>query len=330
VAEPLLGALVANLLDSLGFARVGRHVSKDLDLWQQGGIRIVVNSETSGHASRVFNVSGTNICDIGLKVSDATATIARAEALGVEPVDHPRTEEELAIPAIRGLGGSVLHFLDDELQTVWNIEFRKTVVAATNVGLTRIDHVAQTMNYDEMLSWSLFYTTLFGMQKNPMVDVIDPDGIVRSQALSTGDGAVRITLNGAETHRTLAGEFLSTRLGATVQHIALATDDIFQTAAALAERGFSAMPVNENYYVDLASRFDLDDQRLADLKAHNIFYDCDDDAEFFQLYSKPFAGAMFFEIVERRGGYKGYGAQNAPFRIAAQKRLGQPKGMPRY
>ncbi|MBF9058180.1 TIM barrel protein [Rhodobacterales bacterium HKCCSP123] len=320
---------LADHLRTLGFSKVARHVGKALTLWQQGEIRIVLNAETQGHAGNAFAGSGTSICDIGLSVSSSGDTAARARALGAEGFEQSRQEGELEIPGIRGLGGSVLHFLDDRLGDVWNVEFERAEEPGQGAGLTRIDHIAETMSYDEMLSWSLFYSALFGMQKQPMVDVIDPDGLIRSQALSTADRNLRITLNGAETHRTLAGEFLASRFGATVQHVAFATADIFGTVAALDDLGFASLPMSSNYYSDLAARFDIEPERLARMQASNILYDRVGEAEFYQVYSRPFAGAMFFEIVERRGGYDGYGAPNAPFRIAAQKRLGRPKGMPR-
>lgn len=320
---------LANLLRTLGFTKVARHVGKALTLWQQGGIRIVLNAESEGHADNAFVASGTSICDIGLSVPSSGDTATRARALGADGFEQGRGAGELEIPGIRGLGGSVLHFLDDALSDVWDVEFEKAEELGQGAGLTRIDHVAETMSYDEMLSWSLFYSSLFGMQKQPMVDVIDPDGLIRSQALSTSDRTVRITLNGAETHRTLAGEFLASRFGATVQHVAFATDDIFRTVTALDRLGFASLPMSANYYSDLAARFDIPPERLARMKASNILYDRQGKGEFYQAYSRPFAGAMFFEIVERRGGYDGYGAPNAPFRIAAQKRLGRPKGMPR-
>ena len=162
-----------------------------------------------------------------------------------------------------------------------------------------------------------------------MVDVVDPDGLVRSQALETPDGAFRITLNGAETHRTMAGGFLADSFGASVQHIALASDDIFTSSAAMAAKGFKPLPLSDNYYADLAARFDLDPEILARLKAGNILYDEDANGSFYQFYSRPYAGGMFVEIVQRKDGYSGYGAPNAPFRIAAQKRLMRQKGMPR-
>ena len=325
---PDLAALEA-LLESLGFRRAGRHVSKQVTLWQQGDIRIVLNAETTSHAGSAWNVRGTTVCDIGLLVESAPGTVIRAAALGADPFSQPLGPGELPIPAIRGLGGSVLHFIDrGALSDVWDVEFSVADSPAQDAGLTRIDHIAQTMTYDEMLSWSLFYTTLFDMEKAPMVDVVDPDGLVRSRAIATPSGDFRITLNGAETHRTLAGAFLAEGFGGTVQHLALATDDIFATAQVLREKGFAELTLSPNYFDDLAARFTLDPNMLEQMRAANILYDADADGEFFQLYSKPFAGNMFIEIVERRGGYAGYGAPNAPFRIAAQKRLQRPKGMP--
>ena len=330
------GAAAADLsgmLGTLGFAQTAKHVDKDVQRWQQGDIRLVLNSELRDFAGAAFNSHGTCVCDIGLSVTSAKDTVARATALGSTPFTQPHGPGQLDIPAIRGLGGSVLHFLDStsDLSKVWDIEFRpETKATDTSVGLTRIDHIAQTMTYDEMLSWTLFYTSIFNMQKSPMVDVIDPDGLVRSQAVETPDGASRITLNGAETHRTLAGTFLNKSFGAPVQHIAFGTDDIFSTAERLADRGFAPLPIPENYYQDLAARFDLDPGQLAAMRRANILFDRDAHGEFFQLYSAPFAGGMFFEVLERRGGYKGYGAPNAPFRIAAQKRQMPPKGMPKY
>ncbi|MGY3439363.1 MULTISPECIES: bifunctional sugar phosphate isomerase/epimerase/4-hydroxyphenylpyruvate dioxygenase family protein [unclassified Marinovum] len=318
------------LLKTLGFQRSGSHIAKQLSLWTQGDIRIVVNRETKGYASSAYTMHGTTVCDIGLSVSSAEDTVARASALGAKPFAQPIGPGELNIPAIRGLSGSVLHFIEEAsgLDDVWTVEFTAQGSDDPGAGLKRIDHLAQTMSYDEMLSWSLFYTSLFQMQKSPMVDVIDPDGLVRSQALDTGDGRFRITLNGAESHRTLAGNFLADSFGASVQHIALATDDIFATSDELARRGFKPLPMSDNYYADLMARFDLEDELLARLKAGNILYDEDSEGSFLQVYSRPYAGGMFFEIVERRGGYQGYGGPNAPFRIAAQKRLMRPKGMP--
>lgn len=319
------------LLSSLGFSIAGKHRNKVVSLWQQNDVRIVLNEDTQGHAASVWNTRGTAVCDIGLNVQSAADVIARAIALGTKTFAQPAGPGEMNIPAIRGLSGSVLHFIDKTtgLDQVWDVEFAVSD-APVGAGLTHIDHLAQTMSYDEMLSWTLFHTSLFDMKKTPMVDVIDPDGLVRSQALEAANGTMRITLNGADSHRTLAGSFLAETFGASVQHIALATNDIFASLDAMTARGFQALTIPENYYVDLASRFDLSADIMERMRARNILYDEDEGGAFFQAYSKAFAGGLFFEIVQRAPEYHGFGAPNAPFRIAAQKRLQRPKGVPRF
>jgi 4-hydroxyphenylpyruvate dioxygenase len=325
-------AALTDLLRAMGFVHAGDHIAKDVALWQQGDIRVIVNREQTGFAHSAYATHGTTICDVGLRVADAAATADRAVALGAQTFAQPVGPGELEIPAIRSVGGSVMHFIDggSGLSDVWDVEFRPTgAAAADSAGLTRVDHVAETMNYDEMLSWSLFYTSIFEMTRTAMVDVIDPDGLVRSQAIKTPDGRARITLNGAETHRTLAGSFLAESFGGAVQHVAFATDDIFAAARRMARAGFEPLPMTGNYYGDLDARFTLDAGKLAEMQALNILYDEDAEGAFYQFYSRPFAGGLFFEVVQRVSGYDGYGAPNAPFRIAAQKRILRTKGMPR-
>lgn len=320
---------LAALFTTLGFQETARHRGRDLSLWQQGDVRLLINRSRGDFAGSAYATHGATVCDIGLRVDDAPACARRAAALGLPPYDQPRRAGELEIPAIRGLGGSLLHFLDDSLSNVWEVEFTAENAAGAGAGLTRIDHIAQTMSYDAMLSWSLFYQAQFALRRAPMVDVVDPDGLVRSQAVAADDGAFRVTLNGAETYRTLAGNFLADSFGASVQHVAFGTEDILATAAALARRGFQALPMGANYYDDLAARFDLDPDTLARLRAANVLYDEDAGGRFWQIYSRPFASGMFFEIVQREPGYAGYGAPNAPFRIAALKRLMRHAAVPK-
>ena len=325
-------AMLRMLLTSLGFRRVGKHISKAVEVWQQGDIRIVLNNDLEGFAHTSYIAHGLNICDVGLTVNSATDTVSRAQALGATPFAQPIGPGELEIPAIRGVGSGLLHFIDrhSDLADVWKIEFEALDEAAGEVaGLTRIDHIAQTMNYEEMLTWSLFYLSLFETRKQATVDVVDPGGLVRSQAIESPDGALRVTLNGAETHRTFAGRFIADSFGSSVQHVAFSTDDIFATAAALEANGFEALPMAANYYDDLAARLGLSPVFVNRLKAHNILYDQDGSGEFFQIYARAFGDGIFFEIVQRKDGYTGYGAPNAPFRIAAQRRLMPSPGMPK-
>ncbi|UYN98172.1 MAG: sugar phosphate isomerase/epimerase and 4-hydroxyphenylpyruvate domain-containing protein [Devosia sp.] len=311
------------VLRQLGFTRTGRHVSKSVERFSQGAINIVVNTEREGLAHAAYLTHGTSAYAMGLEVENASATLARARALGAQPFAQRVGPGELTIPAVRGVGGGVVYFLDDksDLARVWDIEFNpEPNPGMSGAGLVGFDHVAQTMNYEEMLTWILFYRSIFVVDKGPMVDVVDPSGLVRSQVIESPSGSLRLTLNGAESRRTLAGRFIAETFGSSVQHIALKTDDIFHTAAVLRRNGLSTLEISQNYYSDLDARLGLDPDLLERLRSANLLYDRDDKGEYFQLYSSSFGEGFFFEVVQRTGGYAGYGAVNAPFRIAAQKR----------
>lgn len=326
-------AALGTMLGTLGFAPVARHVSKDVTLWRQGEINIVINTEKEGFAYSAYVMHGTSVCDLGLMVDDAARAVARAKALGASLFSQRRGAGELDIPAVRGVGGSVLHFLDraSELAAVWETEFRPLPAGdrAAPVGLDRIDHVGQVMNYAEMQTWTLFYESIFDLEKTPMVDVADPSGLVHSRAIQSPGGQFRLTLNGADTHRTMAGRFIADSFGSSVQHLAFSTDDLIGTAAKLAGNGFEPLPIPEIYYADLATRFEIEPEVLAQLRAANILYDEDAKGAYLQLYSRPYGEGFFFEIVERRGVYDGYGGANAPYRTAAQKRLTRHPAVPR-
>ncbi|MES2970155.1 MAG: TIM barrel protein [Pseudomonadota bacterium] len=319
-----------HLLSATGFGRAGHHKSKAVALWRQGGVNVLLNTETTGFAHTAYVAHSTTVSEIALTVADAQATFARARALRADTHSEPIAPGELTIPAIRGVGGSMIRFLDhgDDLGRIWQVDFDITDAAPAGAGLLSVDHLGQTMAYDEMLSWALFYTSIFQARKAPMVDVVDPDGLVRSQAVDAG--GLRVTLNGAETRRTLAGRFVEDSFGSAVQHIAFACGDIFDTAARLAVVGFPVLQIGANYYDDVEARFGLDPALTARLRAANILYDEDAGGQFFQFYSASRPDGLFFEVVQRTGTYTGFGAPNAPFRIAAQKRAARPAGMPRF
>ena len=332
-ADEESGAELAALFAALGFHRAGKHVSKDVEWWRQSEINLVINTEREGFAHASYITHGPSVCALGLRVMDAESATARARALLAQPFSQPVGPGELELPAIRGLGGSLLYFTDlkSALSRVWETEFRGEAEAREHPadgGLLSIDHVSQSMEYDEMLSWLLFYTSIFEMDRTPQVDVADPAGLVRSQVVESFDGNVRIALNGAQNHRTLSGRFLSEFFGSGVQHVAFASADIFASARHLMAGGVDILTVPDNYYDDLEARFGLQEEFLERLRAARLLYDRDDGGEYFQLYTQPFADRFFFEIVQRKNGYRGYGAPNAPIRIAAQSRIARHPAVP--
>jgi 4-hydroxyphenylpyruvate dioxygenase len=318
-------------LAGLGFARAGVHKSKSVTRWRQGVINIVVNTEKEGFAHSYNITHGTAVCAIGLRVEDAAATLDRAQKLLDQPFRQAVGPGELEIPAVRGLGGSLIYFIDpkSDLGKVWDIEFEPTGedAAKGDAGLNLVDHISQSMHYEEMLSWLLFYTSLLDLVKAPEQDVLDPGGLVKSQVVQAADGALRIVLNASQSRHALSTRFLWEAFGSGVQHIAFATDDILKTVARLEANGVALLSIPENYYDDLEAKTDLPAERIEALKAHNILYDREGAAEFLQAYTRTFEDRFFFEIVERRG-YKGFGAANAPIRLAAQARLARDLAVP--
>jgi 3-dehydroshikimate dehydratase len=318
---------LAALFAQLGFGLTGQHRSKAVQRWSQGGIDLVVNCEAHGFAHSHYITHGAGVCAIALEVDDVAGAMARADALHTRTFYQPVGPGELEIPAIHGVGGSLLYFLAPDAQN-WDRDFKPVTEAHGSDHLRTIDHISQSMPYEDMLSWLLFYTGLLDLDRAPQVDVADPGGLVQSQAISNADGSLRLIINGSVANRTLSARFLSEFFGSGVQHIAFACDDIFQTVADMRARGASFLKIPDNYYDDIESKYDLDAATMAQLRANQILYDREGDGEFFQIYTHAFDDRFFFEIVERRN-YQGFGAANAAIRLAAQAREAPPIGMPR-
>jgi 4-hydroxyphenylpyruvate dioxygenase len=185
------------------------------------------------------------------------------------------------------------------------------------------------MHYEEMLSWQLFYTSLLELQKMPEQTVLDPGGVVKSQVVQDANGALRLALNASQSARTLSSRFLSETFGSGVQHIAFSTTDIFATVAKLKAAGVAMLEIPENYYDDLEAKTDLSDEDLMRLRANDVLYERDATGEFLQAYTQTFDDRFFFEIVERRDGYRGFGATNAQIRLTAQARHARHPAIPK-
>jgi 4-hydroxyphenylpyruvate dioxygenase len=304
---------------ALGFAPTAQHRSKAVTRWQQGGINLVINSEPEGLAHSFDMVHGGSVCAVGLAVMDQSAALARATALEADGFTQPVALDEWQIPSVRGVGGSLIYFVDAvSSAAMWADEFPQDVgEGQPRSDLNAVDHIAQTMQYEEFLSWSLYYTSLFNFIRSPQLEIADPMGIVYSQAVESPSGAVRFTLNGSMAANALSSRFVQNYFGAGVQHVAFGTSDIFAAALHARSAGLPVLEIGSNYYEDIESRFSLDPALVKQMAALNILYDREGDAEYFQFYSRAVAKRVFFEVVERRR-YKGYGAANASIRLNAQ------------
>ena len=306
-------------LTALGFRRSHRHRSKRVELHRQGDVNVVLNLEDEGFAHSFQLLHGFAVAAIALRVDDAEAAARRAAELLARPFAGPIGEGELAIPAVRGVGGSLLYFVDrpggrgafHEVDFVPDPDDAPTA----DLGLLNIDHVAQVVPQAEFLSWILYYRTLLGLTPDARTDLTDPRGLIVSRALANGARTLRLPLNASQAQASAAGRFMERTAGAGAQHIAFACRDIEAAAAALPAE--LRLPVPDNYYEDLAARFGLDEGGVERLRARSILYDRIGDGEFFHVFTRAMNG-VFFEILERRGGYDRYGEANTAVRLAAQ------------
>ncbi|WP_329072353.1 bifunctional sugar phosphate isomerase/epimerase/4-hydroxyphenylpyruvate dioxygenase family protein [Streptomyces sp. NBC_01429] len=313
------------LLRTLGFARTGRHATKPVDLWEQGEARILLSGAGAGRRD------GAALAALGLETPAQDAAVRRAEALLAPVVPRRRAERDAPLDAVAAPDGTELFFCGTAADGTtggatggtagWRGDFPAvpgpgdTGITGTGepTGLTRIDHVALPQPWHQFDEASLFYRSVLGLEPDESLDLADPFGLVRSRAVSNADGSLRIALNVAPG----PGE-----RSARPQHIALATDDIVATARRLRERGAGLLRVPGNYYDDLEARYTWAPGRLAALREYGILYDRDADGEFHHCYTAT-VGRVFFEIVQRTGGYRGYGARNAPVRLAVQHAAGR-------
>ena len=321
--DPAAREALAGVLRRLGFHQAGRHRSKDVDLYRQGRISLVLNSEQDTAAAEHFQHHGPSVCAMALRVDDPQRVLARARALLIPDWQERVGDGERRIPAVRGPDGTLIYLVGRDT-SFWHDDFHLQSGKA-GTGLLQVDHLAMALPTGQMDTFVLFWRSLFGLQPQPAWDLPDPYGLVQSRAVVDPAGTLRLTFNISEAQDTAAGRFVSTFAGAGVQHIAFATADAAATVEHTAQAGSPPLTIPANYYEDVAARHDLDDATVADLQRLGLLFDRGSTGEFRHAYTATFQNRFFFEIVERSGGYAGFGAANAAVRMAAQARQPLPR-----
>ncbi len=304
------------LIEGLGFRLVGRHRSKDVELFAQGEIDLVVNRAREGFAHSFSLLHGPSICALALAVDSVDKALERAAALECQSYVGKIGPGEATLSAVAGVEGSLIYFIGAG-DPKWRDDF-EAAPGPDEAGLLRkVDHLSNVVRRGEFLSWSLFYRTVLGLSPAPQVEISDPHGAFFSRLLRSANNELRLALNIGEGGATGVSRFLDAFGGAGYQQIALSTDDIFAAVEAAKGKGVAFLPIPDNYYDDLATRFDIAAGLLARMRALGVLYDRVKDGEFFHIYTRTFRDRFFFEIVERRN-YDLFGAANTPVRLAAQ------------
>lgn len=311
-------ARLKSLLVALGFVHTHSHNSMSVTLYRQGGIDIIVNEQKNCVANSYSLLHGLSVFALALSVKNLPAMIERVSKFRGGELQYHGGPIGPRIPAIRGIGGSFLYLLDGALKRddYYAQDFRPVAAAPAVAGLMRIDHLSQAVELQEFLSSVLYYRALFEFDCAEQVDLIDPHGTVQNRNMHSRNGRVWWALNASLAPNSSTQRLLMQAAGAGYQHFGLACADIFAFAARL--NPATVLKISDNYYDDLLLRFDIDPALVTKMRAHSILYDEDADGRYFQLYTRDING-LFFEVIQRDG-YRGFGAANAPVRMAAQAR----------
>jgi 4-hydroxyphenylpyruvate dioxygenase len=311
-------ALVA-VLERIGCVPVARHRSKQVTLFRQGGINFIVNAEPQSFAQAFARLHGPSACAMAFRVRDAAKAYARAIELGAKGVAGKIGPMELNIPAIEGIGGSLLYLVDRYGdRTIYDVDFVPLPgagAAPQGVGLLGIDHLTHNVHRGRMAEWARFYERLFGFREIRYFDIEGQHTGLRSKAMTSPCGKIRIPINESADDKSQIAEYLSAYHGEGIQHIALAARDIYAAVEALQKRGVKFMSVPDTYYERIDARLPGHGEDLARLRRDRILIDGapgqnqGEKKLLLQIFTETVIGPIFFEIIERKGD-EGFGEGN--------------------
>ncbi len=318
-ASPTPGVLEP-LFQQLGFARVARHRSKDVELWCQGDIRFIVNREPRSLAAYFAAEHGPSACGLAFRVRDAHKAYARALELGAQPIDIPTGPMELRLPAIKGIGGAPLYLIDrfEDGRSIYDIDFEWLEGVPRRPqghGLKLIDHLTHNVYRGRMGFWADFYERLFNFREIRYFDIKGEYTGLTSRAMSAPDGRIRIPLNEeAAGGSGQIEEFLMQFNGEGIQHVALLTDDLIASVDALRAAGVELMSApNDVYYEMLEERLPGHGEPVEQLRTRGILLDGStaggERRLLLQIFSRPALGPVFFEFIQRKAD-EGFGEGN--------------------
>lgn len=312
--------LLETTFQSLGFTKIARHRSKNVELWRQGEINLITNYEPKSPAGLFCREHGPSACGMAFRVENAQKAFARAVDLGAEVCNTQVGPMELSIPAIRGIGGSVIYFVDrygDDL-SIYDIDFiylEETDRNPSGYGFKNIDHLTHNVYRGRMDYWTEYYEHLFNFREIRFFDISGEYTGLRSRALTAPDGKIRIPLNEeGDEGKGQIEEYLLQHRGEGIQHIALSCDDLFMAVDKLRQAGVPMMSSPpETYYSMLEERLPRSGENPDELKARGILLDGSVEGDtprlLLQIFAEPQIGPVFFEFIQRKGD-EGFGEGN--------------------
>jgi 4-hydroxyphenylpyruvate dioxygenase len=314
------------LFQTMGFVAVAKHRSKKVTLYRQGDVNFVVNEEPDSFAQSFAAEHGPCACAMAFRVVDAAFAYERAIALGAEPYVGKVGPMELNIPAVRGIGGSLLYFVDryGDKGSIWDIDFVWTAErnpAPEPAGLYYLDHLTHNVQRGRMDHWAGWYEKLFNFREIRFFNIEGKLTGLISRALTSPCGKIRIPINESLDDKSQIEEYLRQYKGEGIQHVAMGSRDIYATVEALRSNRLPFMPEPPaTYYEKIDARVPDHGEDVSRLKANGILIDGEGrvalgDKEgrmskvLLQIFSGTVVGPIFFEFIQRKGD-DGFGEGN--------------------
>ncbi|KAA5804653.1 4-hydroxyphenylpyruvate dioxygenase [Alkalicaulis satelles] len=303
------------LFTTLGFTPVSRHKSRDITRWAQGDITFLVNRETTGQAAEFRAKHGPSANAMAFRVRDAKKAYGEAIARGAEPFGEGVWADGDQVPALRGIGGSVLYLVDQYGDAnIYDGVFEPLPGAADTkgVGLEVLDHLTHNVHNGNMDTWAGFYERVFNFREIRYFDIKGQHTGLLSRAMTGPCGKLRIPLNESSDDQSQIAEYLREYNGEGIQHIALTTPDIYDTVEKLRAAGLEFQSTPQTYYELVDERVPGHGEDLERLKKNNILVDGDPekgDGLLLQIFTTTNIGPIFFEIIQRKGN-EGFGEGN--------------------
>jgi 4-hydroxyphenylpyruvate dioxygenase len=308
-------AQLAALFERMGFVAAARHRSKNVTLYKQGDINFILNAEPESFAQAFARLHGPSVCAIAFRVKNAAASYDRAIRLGARPVHGKIGPMELSIPAIEGIGGSLIYLVDRYGDhSIYDVDFEYFEgedAAPAGAGLVTIDHLTHNVHRGRMNEWSDFYTKLFNFREIRYFDIEGKLTGLRSRAMTSPCGKIRIPINESADDKSQIEEYLRAYKGEGIQHIALGTEDIYTTIERLRDLGVEFLdPPPDTYYEMLAERLPGHGEDVERLKRDHLLIDgAPGGGLLLQIFTKTVIGPIFFEVIQRKGD-EGFGEGN--------------------
>jgi 4-hydroxyphenylpyruvate dioxygenase len=303
-------AVMAGQFEQLGFVAAARVPARNLTLYRQGRIALILNAG-EGHAAVFRAEHGPSANGMGFTVADA----ADAHRIALERGATDAETIGSALPgarAIEGIGGSLLYLVDGDPFADWEeVPGWRDEAAKNGVGLDLLDHLTHNVKRGQMRVWSAFYAKLFGFEEQKYFDIKGKATGLFSQAMIAPDKAIRIPLNESQDDKSQIEEFIRNYNGEGIQHLALTTANIYETVEKLRARGVKLQDTIETYYELVDKRVPAHGEDLERLRKNRILIDGDvgDEGILLQIFTENLFGPIFFEIIQRKGN-EGFGNGN--------------------